>query len=266
MKNFTNLITLFLFFGFNSLAQEIDINGKVIADDDDIEGIHIINKTANKFTITGINGTFTIPAKLHDTIVVSGIKYKHQEIIVNELIIQSQIMTIFLEENIYQLDEVFIGRYLTGDLRSDILNAEIKNEINFYDVGIPGFTGKPLTQSERRLFEADHGKMFAILQGSLFYVNIHKILNRISGRTKKLKNIVRLETLDECMNKTKSEFSESIFGGYEIEENQKQDFFYFASEDPRFMELCKSENSMEMFEFLVDKLVNYQENQEETKD
>lgn len=265
MKNFTNLITIFLFIGFNSLAQEVEINGKVIADDD-IEGIHIINKTANKFTITGINGTFTIPATLNDTIVVSGIKYKHKEIVVNELIMQSQVMTVYLEENIYQLDEVFIGRYLTGDLRSDILNAKIKDEINFYDVGIPGFTGKPLTQSERRLFEADHGKMFSVLQGSLFYVNIHKILNRISGRTKRLKNYVRLETLDDCMNSAKSEFSESIFGGLEIEENQKLDFFYFASEDPKFQELCKSKNPMEMFEFLVDKLVNYQDNQEEIKD
>lgn len=264
MKNFTNLITIFLFFGFNSLAQEVEINGKVIADDD-IEGIHIINKTANKFTITGVNGTFMIPAKLNDTIVVSGIKYKHKEVVINELIMQSQIMTVFLEENIYQLDEVLIGRYLTGDLRSDILNAKIKHEINFYDVGIPGFTGKPLTQSERRLFEADHGSFFKFY-GLGFVVNVHKILNRISGRTKEMRNRVRLETLDNCMNSAKSEFSEIIFGGLYVEENQKQDFFYFASEDPKFEELCKSKNSMEMYKFLVDKLVNYQDNQEEIKD
>ena len=264
MKNFTNLIYVFLFFGFNSFAQEIDINGKVIADED-IEGIHIINKTANKFTITGINGTFTIPAKLNDTILVSGIKYKHQEIIVNELIIKSQEMTVFLEENIYQLDEVLIGKFLTGDLRSDILNTKIKDEINFYDVGIPGFTGKPLTQNERRLFEADHGKFF-YFYGIGFAVNVHKILNRISGRTKKMRNRVRIETLDDCMNSAKSQFSESIFGDLEVEEHQKLDFFYFASEDPRFLELCKTENYMDMFEFLMDKLVNYKDNQEEIKD
>lgn len=265
MKNFTNLISIFLFFGFNSFAQEIDINGRVIADED-IEGIHIINKTANKFTITGINGTFTIPAKLNDTIIVSGVKYKHQEVIINELIMQSQVMTIYLEENIYQLDEVLIRKFLTGDLRTDILNAKIKDDINFYDVGIPGFTGKPLTQSERRLFEADHGKMISVLQEGLININIHKILNRISGRTKRLKSYVRLENLDDCMNNAKSEFSESLFGGFEIEEYQKRDFFYFASEDPNFLELCKSENPMDMFEFLVDKLVNYQDNQEEIKD
>lgn len=261
------LLFLCLFFNLLVLsAQDIDIMGKVVAEGDDVEGIHIINKTANKFTITSVNGSFTISAKLNDTILVSGIKYKHQEVIVNELIIQSKSMTVYLEENIYQLDEVLVGKFLTGDLRTDILNTQIKDEINFYDVGIPGFTGKPLTQNERRLFEADHGKMLTVLQNGLININIHKILNRISGRTKKLKNIVRLEVLDECTYSAKSEFSEILFGDFEIEEHQKLDFFFFVSEDSKFLALCKSKNSMAMFEFLVEKLVNYQENLEEGKD
>lgn len=255
---------LFLCLFFNVLvlnAQDADIIGKVVAEDNDVEGIHIINKTGNKFTITDSNGAFTIPAKRHDTILVSGIKYKHQEVIVNDLIIQSKHMTIYLEEHIYQLDEVLVGKFLTGDLRSDILNANLKEDVNFYDIGIPGYTGRLLTQKERHLFEADYGKMF-----SLFSINVHKILNRISGRTKKLKNIVRLEVLDECTYRTKSEFSEILFGDFEIEEHQKLDFFFFVSEDSKFLALCKSNNSMAMFEFLVEKLTNYKENLMEGKD
>jgi hypothetical protein len=248
-------------------AQEVEINGKIIVDDDnDIEGIHIINITANKFTITGVNGTFIIPAKRNDTILVSGIKYKFKEVIVNDLIVQGKQMTIYLEENIYQLDEVLIGKFLTGDIRTDILNTKIKDEINFYDVGIPGFTGKPLTQSERKLFEADHGKMFSVFQNSLIGINIHKILNRISGRTKKLKQIVRIEAIEDCMNKAESEFSDAIFGELIIEDNLKQDFFYYASDDPKFLEICKSNYSMEMYEFLVEKLINYKDNLDVVED
>lgn len=259
---------LYLCFFLNAFAlnaQDVDIKGKVVAKDDDVEGIHIINKTANKFTITDANGAFTIPAKRHDTILVSGIKYKHQEVIVNDLIMQSKSMTVYLEENIYQLDEVLVGRFLTGDLRTDILNTKIKDEINFYDVGIPGFTGKPLTQNERRLFEADAGK-FVYFYGIGFAINVHKILNRISGRTKEMKLWVRLEAQDDCMNRTKSEFSEAIFGNLEIEDHLKTDFFYYASEDVKFMELCQQDNQMAMFEFLVEKLMNYNENQEKGKD
>lgn len=257
-------VILFLIYGFQSFAQEVDITGKVLADGE-VEGIHIINKTANKFTITDQNGVFIIPAKLNDTITFSSIKYKPQVVIVNEKVIQSKYLLVSLEETIYELDEVLVGRFLTGDLRSDILNAKIKKDINFYDVGIPGYTGRQKTQSERRLFEADAGK-FVYFYGVGFAINIHKILNRISGRTKQMKNRVRIEALDVCMNRAKSEFSESLFGDFEIEEHQKLDFFYFVSEDPKFFELCKSNNSMEMFEFLLDKLVNYQDNQEEIKD
>jgi hypothetical protein len=259
---------LFLCLFFNVLvlnAQDIDIMGKVVAEGHDVEGIHIINKTANKFTITDLNGSFTIPAKLNDTILVSGIKYKHQEVIVNDLILQSKSMIVYLEENIYQLDEVLVGKFLTGDLRTDILNTQIKDEINFYDVGIPGFTGKPLTQNERRLFEADAGK-FVYFYGIGFAINVHKILNRISGRTKEMKLWVRLEAQDKCMNFAKSEFSDAIFGNLEIEDHLKTDFFYYASEDAKFMELCQQDNKMGMFEFLVEKLMNYNENQENGKD
>jgi len=248
-------------------AQEIEINGKVIVDgENDVEGIHIINKTANKFTITGVNGTFIILAKLNDTILISGIKYKFKEVIIDDLIIQGKQMTIYLEENIYQLDEVLIGKFLTGDMRTDILNTNIKDEINFYDVGIPGFTGRPLTQSERKLFEADSGKMVSVFQNSLIGINIHKILNRISGRTKKLKQIVRIGAIEDCMSKAESEFSEAIFGELIIEENLKQDFFYFASDDPKFLELCKSNYAMEMYEFLVEKLLNYKDNLDVVED
>ncbi len=262
MEKITQIIcvVLFLNYGFQSIAQEIDISGKILAVEE-VEGIHVINKTANKFTITDQNGAFVIPAKLNDTITFSSIKYKNQVVIVNEKVIQSKIMLVSLEEIIYELDEVLIGKFLTGDLRSDIMNAKIKDNINFYDVGISGYTGRQKTQGERRLFEADGGK-FVYFYG----INIHKILNRISGRTKQLKNRVRLETLDVCMNRAKSEFSESLFDDFKIEEHQKLDFFYFISEDSNFLELCKTNNSMEMFEFLVDKLVNYQDNQEEIKD
>lgn len=246
-------------------SQEVVISGKVVSDDD-VEGIHIINRTANKFTITNLNGEFFIPATINDTILVSGIKYIPDQIIVNDRIIKTKQLIVYLKENVNQLNEVFIGRLLTGDLRSDILNTKIEREINFYDVGIPGYTGKPLTQKERRLFEADHGKMVTVFQNGLLNINIHKILNRISGRTKKLKNHVRLELLDACMDKARSDYSESIFGDLDIEEHLKTDFFFFVSEDPGFMQLCKSNNSMAMFDFLVDKLVNYNENLEEGED
>lgn len=262
--NKTNQLAIIIFFfslGIYSNAQEVEISGKVVADDD-VEGIHIINKTADKFTITDSNGAFLIPGKLNDTIIVSGIKYKHKEVIVNEIIRQSKVLTVYLEEFVYELNEVLIGKFLSGDLQTDILNTKIKHETNFYDVGIPGYTGKLKTQNERRVYDADHGKYFP----SLTSINVNKILNKISGRTKRLKNIVRLDRIKDCTEHVKIEFSDILFGNFDIEEHQILDFFYYASDDPKFLELCKSKSSMDMYQFLVDKLVNYNDNLEESED
>ncbi|MFC4723445.1 hypothetical protein ACFO5O_14005 [Geojedonia litorea] len=263
IKCFTYAATI-LFITCSLSAQEVILNGRVIADDE-VEGIHIINKTAGKFSITNQHGEFIIPGKLNDTIIISGIKYLREEVIVNAQMYNSKTLEIPLTENINQLNEVIVGRVLTGDLRSDIENANIKSEINFYDVGIPGYTGKLKTQSERRLFEADNGKFF-VFYGIGFAINVHKILNRISGRTKQLKLHVRLEALDTCMLRAKSEFSETLFGDLNIEDHLEMEFFYYVSEDPEFLEICKRDNAMEMYQFLVEKLVNYKENQSDVED
>ena len=253
----------FMYYGISN-AQEVTIVGEIVGNDE-LEGIHIINKTAKKFTITDGQGKFEIPAKINDTILISSIQYAQQEVVVDAIILQGKHMMVYLKEHIYELDEVLVGKFLTGDLRNDIENLDLKHQINFYDVGIPGYTGRLKTQTERRLFEADNGK-FVYFYGVGLAINVHKILNRISGRTNRLKNRVRLEALDDCMNRSKSDFSESLFGGLEIEENLKADFFFYASEDPKFLELCKKENPMAMFQFLVKKLTGYEENQRSQKD
>jgi hypothetical protein len=242
-------------------AQTIDLKGQVTASSD-LGSIHILNITAQEFTITNNKGQFIVPVRLNDTILISSIQYIPQNVIVTETILKLEYLSIKVEDRVNELDEVVVGKILTGDLLLDIGNSEAKRDINFYDVGIPGYTGKPKTQKERKLYEADAGKMVVI--APLFIgVNIHKLLNRISGRTKKLKSAVKLEEQTNCMNKIKSEFSNLLFAEYQIEEHLKTDFFYYIAEDPEFENLCKADNDFETYEFLLQKL--YANNIENTK-
>lgn len=242
----TNLIT----------AQSIDINGLVIADED-LEGIHIINKTASKFTITNEQGAFVIPAKLNDTIIISAIKYKAEERIVTQNILEAKTLTVYLSENVNELDEVIIGKVLTGNLLSDIQNSDAKRDINFYDLGIPGYTGKRKTQTERRLYEATTG-------GGI--VPLNPILNWISGRTKQLKNHVKLEKQDVQMDKAISDFSDMLFEIDDLQEDKRMEFFYFSSEDQEFMQIAKVKDDIKMLEFLQRKLIEYKENVTSSQD
>ncbi|MGV8813446.1 MAG: hypothetical protein ACOH2D_04980 [Gelidibacter sp.] len=244
MKNILTFILLLLFCVMETYAQSVEINGKISAAVE-VDGIHVINKTASRFTISNADGTFVIPAKLNDTILFSGISYQPKEVVVTKFIIASKQMAVYLEELVNVLDEVLVGKVLTGNLMSDINNSELKRDLNFYDLGIPGYTGKLMSQSERRLYEATSG-------GGL--VPIGLIVNAITGRTKRLKEHVKLEKADNCLDIMKSKFSEDLFSDFDLEDGVKAEFFYCCQDDPNFENLCKVKNDMATFDFFKAKL------------
>ncbi len=249
-------LVAFCFISLSS-AQSVEISGKVIVEDDDIEGIHVINKTANKFTITQENGTFRIPVNLNDTIIFSAIKYKPKEVIINVEIIKTKILTVYLNELINQLEEVIVGKVLTGNLLSDVESIDVKRDINFYDLGIPGYTGKPLTLTQIRYNEATTGGGF---------IPINPILNYFSGRTKMLKNQMKLEKLSDCMARIRGKLSKSFFETNELDDAYHEEFFIYCMEDEEFSSICRLKNDLHTLDFLKQKLESYRENLKIEKD
>jgi len=246
----------FTFFSINILlSQTVEIRGLVIAKDN-IEGIHIINKTSQKFTTTNAHGVFKIQGKLNDTIVFSSIQYKLHTITVSKEVIVTKNLVVNLIEKVNELDEVIVGKVLTGDLKYDINNSDAERSINFYDLGIPGNTAKPKTQSERRVFEADDCKV-GVFYGLGFVINTNKIINRITGRTKMLKKRVKLETDELLMYSIKARLAEDFFSIYNLDKALQREFFYFCSEDENFSKRCKDKNDIEVFEFLKEKYLEY---------
>lgn len=254
------VVLFFLLISSNLAAQITQISGIVVGTDE-VENIHVINKTLNKFTTTNKLGGFEIEARLSDTLVFSSVKYKLKAVQVKEKHITDKRITVFLEENINVLDQVVVGKILTGQLDSDVKNADKDRDLDFYDVGIPGYTGKTKTQSERRLYEADAGKMIYLGLGA--GVNLNKLLNKITGRTKELKERVRKEYNTELLNSIKDRLSENFFKTYPLSEALRIDFFYFCSEDPTFEARCKGKSDIEVFEFLAEKMVAYKANLKE---
>lgn len=241
------------------MAQAVDIKGQILAKDE-VEGIHILNNASNTFTISNSKGEFSIPAKLNDTLVFSGVSYELKKVLVTQSIINSKSLTIYLNEEINALDEVVVGKILTGDLSSDLANSGAERNINFHDLGIPGYTGKPKTQSERRLYTAGDFKpihLLGLLVGSL---ELDPIFNAISGRTKLLKNRVYLENQEKCILQTKSNLSEVLFNAHSLEEQYRNEFFYFCADDSQFDTLCIINDDFKILEFLKEKLVSFKSN------
>ncbi len=233
-----------------SWSQTIDLQGKVTSVDD-IENIHIINKTSRKFTITNKKGEFVIPAKLNDTLIVSSIQNKLETILITMDHVLSKKIAISLEEHINELDEVIVGKYLSGDLLKDMASVEGK-PITSLSLGIPSYQGPLKTQNERILYDADHGVMYTGLS-----LNVNKLLNTISGRTKKLKTIVKLEKKEVLMYKVKTTFSKDLFEENPLPQDKVMDYFYFVSDAQNFTEFCNTKSDLEILVFLKEKLKKY---------
>jgi len=239
---------------FTTQAQRKDLNGVLLANDD-VEGIHILNKTAVKYTVSDEQGNFIINAKAQDTLTISGLKYLTKTIIITEDHYAKGLVKIALVERINELNEVVLGTLLTGSLESDLENSKTKPDINFYDLGIPGYKGIPLTQNERRLHDADAGSWGHIGLG--FGLNFHKLLNLVSGRTKKLKHIVALEYKNKCLERIRNNYESLIFTDEILTENLKDEFFYFCDEDSEFTIICNENNDLKMIDYLKEKLIIY---------
>lgn len=260
MQSLKFFIGLVFLFSFQSIAsQSVEIKGQV-SSRASIENIHVINKTAQIFTTTNVLGEFTMIVKLNDTIMFSSIQHIPKRVVIDKNVVSSKVLAVTLQEQINQLDEIVVGKVLTDDLQSDIGNVETNAPINFYDVGIPGYKGKPATQSERRLHEAGEFKpkmLLGLLGGG---IPLNPILNGISGRTKELKERVRLETNAALLRDIKARLSQRFFSVYKLDKGKHADFFYFCEEDKNFRARCEGKTNIEIFEFLKEKLTAYKKN------
>ena len=255
MKRVLCLITMFCI-PILMIGQSIDLMGFLESDAGmNIENVHVINKTSKYFTITDKQGEFMIPVKLNDTLNFSSIQHKPKEVVISEDIIKSRILYVSLEEYINELDAVLVGKVLSGDLMFDVQNTEGKAPVNFYDFGIPGYTGKPATQSERRLHEATTG-------GG---IPLNPIINAITGRTKELKEHIKVEEKDMLMRSIKARLLNDFFISNPLANDLKMDYFYFCMDDNKFLERCKNKTDFEVMIFLKTKYNQYIENRKLNK-
>ena len=250
LKKSNQLFILLAFIVQFSISQTVTIKGQIVADDD-LENIHVLNKTSFTNATTDSLGVFKINAKLNDTIVFSAVQYQVLIKVISDENIKTKTLKARLELFTNDLDEVFLTKQLSGDLTKDVSASNAKADINFYDVGIPGYTGKPLTQNENRLNEAGgNEKMFAVGLGAA--VNFNKFLNSITGRTKMLKERVRLESNDALLARLKNDLIEDFFTQNPLPDDKKDEFFYYCQEDPNFRSRCTKSN-LEALQFFTDK-------------
>ncbi len=130
------LYILFILISVSSFAQQndfIEINGQILVESNDVEGITIYNSTGKKGTITNANGEFKIAVRLNDSIKIRALQYQDFNIVVNQEIIKNKILQVYLIEEVNKLDEIIIrDMKLVGNLEEDLETFAPKSNILYF--------------------------------------------------------------------------------------------------------------------------------------
>lgn len=251
------------------------LKGKIINSNIEVSNVLIINLNSKKSTITDSLGFFTIEAKVKDVIRISSLQYLPKEILVTDTIFDQNSIEVSLLENVINLSEVIVTPYnLTGKLNLDIGRLNIESAVTSSSLGLPNADLEVMTQSERLLLEADRGKYVRLAtmedQGRIFeilgyvaptiIINTHKIMNRVSGRTKSLKEMVDRDKSMELEQKIIALFpKETMSISFDIPENHMEGFLTYCLSQPDFTELSEVGSTTEIWKYLKEKSIEFKE-------
>jgi hypothetical protein len=239
--------------GFSQTGPGKTMEGKVVSTDGDVAATHVMNISTNSATITNINGFFAIRVRRNDTLVFSAVQFKKKELVVTSELMDSDFITVPLEDELTVLDEVVVTPYnLTGDISKDILTLKMDPIITAESLGLPNAHVRIPTKSERELFEATSG-------GGLLPVT--PILNAISGRTKMLKERVARNKLYDRTERVREYYTDSLYRTkLRIPEAKIDDFLYFCEIDMEFQSLVDAHDVLRIWTYMEKRSMAYREN------
>lgn len=256
-----------MFFGFSFLVNGQDFNrvkvtGKISVESDDVSGITIFNATSNKGTITDEKGEFTIAVRLNDLIEVSALQFQNINFRVNEDIMKSKSMKIFLIDDINQLDTVvLLPNKLSGSLNEDMNKSAPfmpKMDALYFAVG----------KSDEFEFEKDNKseiRNLAVTEERTRLVNGLNVVNVVDQLLLPLFRSKNKDKSDKSVTEVpidsyKYYFSaQFLMDNFDIPENRVEDFIQYVQDENFDYSLLQYGNEMPFLELLTQKSASFLE-------
>ncbi|WP_168731221.1 carboxypeptidase-like regulatory domain-containing protein [Robertkochia marina] len=211
MKLYLSIWLCLIFVAAN--AQEDLFKGRITDGHSNLESAHILNLSKELQTISDANGAFEISADVSDTLVITFLGYSQLNFLVTEAQLSAESNLIELSKDGIPLEEVTVEGYRAMDAVA---------------LGLINKRPKKLTTNERKLKEAGDFKAVQLLGIVGGGVPIIPMLNKITGRTKRLKKRVAVENenlLKEYLHENYGSFCSKRLG---LEGEQIDRFLYFA--------------------------------------
>ncbi len=254
------LLSIFMFFfSFIAVSQGItreNIIGRVIVEGSDLEGITIYNTSSHKGTVTNKQGEFMIAVAVNDVLKIRALAYQNIDVVVNQAILDSKKMSVYLIEEMFMLDEVAVPeRELSGNIVADATRVEAFNpKPDVFYFGVPYADIYSLADDSdsqvRHLDRSDQGK--TMVHG-LDVVNIVDQLLiplfRSEVRNKEEVGVpeVPVENIKYYLG------SDFIVENFEIPEHRVEEFIRYVEDDTFDLDLLNYGHEIEFLDLLSKK-------------
>ena len=230
-----------------------NLEGRVTSKDGDVAATHVLNITTQKASITDVNGFFSIPVRMNDTLVFSAVQFKKKQIVVTPAIFGSSTIEVPLDEVLEELDEVVVTPYnLSGNISKDLERLNTEPVVTASTLELPNAYVKVPTKAERELYEATSGGVG---------IPLNPIINGSSGRTKMLKKRVERNKIYSRTERVREFYADSLYRTkLKIPENKTDDFFYFCEVDTAFQKIVDTHDLFKIWEYLEQRSLVYRTN------
>ena len=261
MKNF--ILFLVFLVSINAISQNInrvEVSGKIIVEGSDISGITVFNTSSNTGTITDEKGEFKLKVLLNDKIEVSALQYQNISFEVNDAIIKSRKMKLFLIEEINRLDEVIVfTKGLTGNLNTDVeATAPFKPKLDALYFGVKNSAAYDFEQDYKsEVTNVTIDRQHETMVNGLNIVNIVDQLLLPLFRSK-VKDKKKAGVPDVPIESIKHYFGSSfLIDNFNIPEHRVEEFIRFVQSEDFDFALLNYGKEMEFLELLNTKSVEF---------
>ena len=256
---------LLLLIGLYTSAQtgeRILISGTIeVPLGDDPRGISIFNLNSNRFAVTDSIGKFDIAVAFNDSLRVATLKFQEFTVIVDQGIINTKTLNIYVSEVVSRLPEVVVTPYdLSGNINVD-LNRLKKVELptnltaaNVQNIGFDTETGPDLKSPK---YNTALAMSKTRLVNGLDFANIYKEF-LIAKKKEVVKNPYGKSVNPEIDDYIRKIYEDDFFReNLDIEREYISDFIFYANDNGMSEQMLKGGNELDLIDFLIEQSKKY---------
>ncbi|AWH74364.1 hypothetical protein DCS32_09395 [Dokdonia sp. Dokd-P16] len=226
-----------------------EITGRLLNVNDDVAQVTVVNLTRKKGTITSVNGTFKIKVREGDILMIKALQFKTEQLTVTNKIYDSGFIEVFMTPDVSELETVQLSNNgLSGNIKKDA--KEVKLVVRPKALGAKR---EPIAVEYRRLHTATSRPPDQVGRQNLrLDVSLDGILNKISGKTKRLKKAVEIMEYQKKVDQLRSYYADAVFtSSLRIPEEYIDDFTFWVLKDEEQLRDVDLKNKLSTLEYLL---------------